>query len=79
MLIAFHKKAICALLLFGFALFTIYSVFAGAAWHYNVHSGLSPIHYKLPAFFSMGSVTLYTVMLVLAIGYVKTFQMQKAR
>lgn len=73
----FQKKAIFALILFGFALFSIQSGFAGEEWHYNAHSGYSPISTKLPALFTMGSVVIYTVMLVLALGYIRSIKSMK--
>ena len=69
-----HKKAIFALLLFGLALFSIQKGFESAEWHYNAHSGYSPISNKLPALYSMGSVVIYTVVLLLSLGYLRTIK-----
>lgn len=72
--IVFQKKAVLALALFGIALFSIQSVFAGAEWHYNTHSGYPPISYKSSALFTMGGTIIYTAILLLAIGYVRTIK-----
>ena len=74
----FHKKAIFALVLFVFALIIIQTGFAGAEWHYNAHSGYSPISNKLPALYSMGSVVIYTVVLLLSLGYLRTLKSMKS-
>lgn len=74
----FHKKSIFALMLFGFALISIQVGFAGAEWHYNAHSGYSPISNKLPALYSMVSVVVYTVVLLLSLGYKRTLKAMKS-
>lgn len=73
----FQKKTVLSLALFGIALFSIQSVFAGAEWHYNAHSGYPPISYKSSALFTMGSTIIYTVILLLALGYVRTIKSMK--
>lgn len=73
-----HKKAIFALMLFGLALITIQAGFEGAEWNYNAHSGYSPISNKLPALYSMGSVVIYTVVLLLSLGYMRTLKSMKS-
>lgn len=73
----FQKKALFAFVLLGFALSSIQSGFAGAEWHYNAHSGYSPISTQLSALFTMGSVVMYTVMLLLALGYMSTIKGMK--
>lgn len=73
-----HKKAIFALVLLGLALISIQAGFEGAEWHYNAHSGYSPISYKLPALYSMGSVVIYTVVLLLSLGYMRTLKSMKS-
>ncbi|MFJ7934822.1 hypothetical protein [Sporosarcina sp. NPDC096371] len=70
----FQKKAIFALVLFGFALISIQSGFAGAEWHYNAHSGYSPISNKISALYTMCSVVIYTAILLLALGYMRTIK-----
>lgn len=73
-----HKKAIFALVLFGFVLISIQAGFTGAEWHYNAHSGYSPISNKLPALYSVGSVVIYTVVLLLSLGYMRTLKSMKS-
>ena len=73
----FQKKAIFALVLFGFALISIQAGFADAEWHYNAHSGYSPISNKLPALYTMGSVVIYTAILLLVLGYIRTIKSMK--
>ncbi len=73
-----HKKAIFALVLFGLALISIQAGFEGAEWHYNAHSGYSPISNKLPALYSMGSIVIYTVVLLLSLGYMRTLKSMKS-
>ena len=73
----FQKKAVLALALFGITLFIIQSVFAGAEWHYNAHSGYPPISYKSSALFTMGGTIIYTAMLLLALGYGRTIKSMK--
>ncbi|KXH87472.1 hypothetical protein [Sporosarcina sp. HYO08] len=73
----FQKKAVLALALFGIALFSIHSVFAGAEWHYNAHSGYPPISYGSSALFTMSGTIIYTAMLSLALGYVRTIKSMK--
>lgn len=73
-----HKKAIFALVLFGLALISIQAGFEGAEWHYNAHSGYSPISNNLQALYSMGSVVIYTVVLLLSLGFVRTLKSMKS-
>jgi len=73
-----HKKAIFALVLFGLALISIQVGFENAEWHYNAHSGYSPISNKLPTLYSMGSVLIYTVVLLLSLGYMRTLKSMKS-
>ena len=75
----FQKKAILALVLFGYALISIQTGFAGAEWHYNAHSGYSPISNKLPALYSMGSVVVYTLVLLLSLGYMRTLKHEECK
>lgn len=70
----FQKKAIFALALFGFALYVIHSGFLGEEWHYNAHSGYRPISYKFPILLTIGGAVVYTILLFLIIGYVKTIK-----
>ncbi|WP_277585238.1 hypothetical protein [Psychrobacillus antarcticus] len=72
--LVFQKKAIFALALFGFALYGIQSGFVGEEWHYNAHSGYPSISYKLPALLTMGGAVIYTAILFLVIGYVRTIK-----
>ncbi|WP_172372445.1 hypothetical protein [Sporosarcina jiandibaonis] len=72
-----HKKAIFALVLLGLALISIQAGFEGAERHYNAHSGYSPVSNKLRALYSMGSVVIYTVVLLLSLGYMKTLKSMK--
>lgn len=73
-----RKKAIFALVLFGFVLISIQAGLTGAEWHYNAHSGYSPISNKLPALYSIGSVVIYTVVLILSLGYMRTLKSMKS-
>lgn len=72
-----HKKAIFALVLLGLALIGIRSDFEATEWHYNAHSGYSPISYKLPALYTMASVIAYTVILLISLGYMRTLKSMK--
>lgn len=69
-----QKKALFALALLGFALYTVWSSYTGEEWHYNDHSGYSPISYHLPALLTIGGVVVYSVVLFLTIGYVRTIK-----
>lgn len=72
-----HKKAVLALVLFGFVLNAIQSGVASTEWHYNAHSGYSAISYKLTALYIMGSVVIYTVIVLLVLGYMRTIKSLK--
>lgn len=74
----FHKKAVLALVLFVFVLISIHAGFEGAERHYNAHSGYPPISNKLPALYSMGSIVIYTGVLLLSLGYMRTLQSMKS-
>lgn len=73
-----HKKALFALVLFGLALITIQVGFESEEWHYNAHSGYSPISYKLPALYFMGCVVIYTIILLLSLGCMRTVKSMKS-
>ena len=73
----FHKKAILALFLLGFTLFSIWSAYEAAEWHVNQHSGYSPISTDLQAFYAMTGVVIYTVLLALFLAYWRAFTMVK--
>ena len=75
--IVFQKKALFALMLLAIALISIQLLFDGAEWHYNAHSGYPSISNKLPAFFVMGSVVIYTIILLLSFAYMKTIKNMK--
>lgn len=72
-----HKKAGLALLLFGLTLISIPVGFESAAAHYNAHSGYSPISNNLQTSFSMIGLVIYTMALLLVIGYMRTLKMMK--
>ena len=73
----FHKKAIFALILLSFTLFIIWSIFQGAEYHFNAHSGYPPISLELKATFSMGSLLVYTIVLSLLIAFMRTLKIVK--
>ena len=73
----FHKKAIFAFILLGFTLFMIWSGYAAAESHYNNHSGYSPINTNLEALYSMCGLLIYTVLLLLFLGFVRTIKIVK--
>ena len=70
----FHKKAILALILLSFTLFITWSIYQGAEYHFNAHSGYPPISTDLKAIYSMGGVLVYTVVLFLLIAFVRTLK-----
>jgi hypothetical protein len=70
----FHKKAVLAMVLLGVTLICIWSGYANVEWHYNAHSGYLPISTKLTAIYSICSVLIYTIVLLLFLGYVKTLK-----
>lgn len=72
----FHKKAIFAFVLLGFMVITIWLGYAGAEWHYNAHSGLPPVSNESEALYSISGAVLYTVVLVLFVGYVRTLRVR---
>ena len=67
----FHKKAILAVVVLIFALYYIWSLYAGIEYRVNEHSGYAPISMKVNAIYSMISLFLYTVGLVFVLVYVK--------
>lgn len=71
----FHKKAILALVLLSFTLFITWSIYQGAEYHFNAHSGYPPVSTDLKAIYSMGGVLVYTVVLSLLIAFVRTLKM----
>ena len=73
----FHKKAIFAFILLGFTLFMIWSGYAAAETHYNNHSGYPPINTNLEAIFSMFGLLIYTIFLLLLLGFVRTIKIVK--
>ncbi len=73
----FHKKAIFAFILLGFTLFMIWSGYAAAEFHYNNHSGYPPITTNLEAIYSMFGLLIYTVFLLLLLGFVRTIKIVK--
>lgn len=74
----FHKKAILALVLLGFALISIQAGYAGAQWHYNAHSGYPPISNNLTALYTICGVVIYTVVLLLFLVYKRTLKIVKS-
>ena len=68
----YHKKAVLALVLVGVTLICIWSGYANVEWHYNAHSGYLPISTKLTAIYSICGVLIYTIVLLLFLGCVKT-------
>ena len=70
----FHKKAILALVLLSFTLFITWSIYQGAEYHFNAHSGYPPVSTDLKAIYSMGGVLVYTVVLSLLIAFVRTLK-----
>ena len=73
----FHKKAILALLLLCFVLFSIWSAYEAAEWHVNEHSGYSPISTNVQAVCAMTGVVIYTISLALLLAFWRTFTMLK--
>lgn len=73
----FHKKAILALLLLGFALFSIWSTYEGVEWHVNEHSGYQPISTDVQAVYAMMGVVVYTISLALLLACWRAFTMAK--
>ena len=73
----FHKKAILALILLSFTLFIIWSIYQGAEYHFNAHSGYPPISTDLKAIYSMSGVLVYTVVLSLLIAFIRTLKIVK--
>lgn len=76
--IVFHKKAILALILLGFTLISIWLGYADVEYHYNAHSGYPPISTNLKAIYSICGVLVYTVVLLLLLGYVRTLKIVKS-
>lgn len=73
----FHKKAIFALILLSFTLFSIWGGYAQAEYHINSHSGYPPISTNQKAITSICSVFVYTIVIYLAIVLVKTQKIVK--
>ncbi|RST59596.1 hypothetical protein D5F11_010835 [Siminovitchia terrae] len=74
----FHKKAILALTLLGFMLISIWLGYAGVEDHYNAHSGYSSISTNFKAIYTICGVFVYTVVLLLLLGYVRTLKIVKS-
>ncbi|KAA0966692.1 hypothetical protein FQ087_10830 [Sporosarcina sp. ANT_H38] len=72
-----HKKAIFALIILGGTLFSIWTGYEGAEYHYNAHSGYSPISTDLKAIYSMCVVVVYTFVLYLFIAFMRTLKVVK--
>ena len=75
----FHKKAIFAFILLGFTLFMIWSGYAAAESHDNSHSGYPLISTKLEAIYSMFGLLIYTIFLLLLLGFVRTIKIVKTQ
>ena len=73
----FHKKAILALLLLGFVLFSIWSTYEAAEWHVNEHSGYPPISTDVQAVYAMTGVVVYTVVLAFLLACWRTLTIVK--
>jgi hypothetical protein len=73
----FHKKAIFGLILLGCTLFIIWTGYEGAEYHFNAHSGYSPISTDLKAIYTMCGVLVYTVVLYLLIAFMRTLSIVK--
>ena len=56
----------------------IWSGYAAAEAHYNNHSGYPPISTNLEAIYSMFGLLIYTVLLLLFLGFVRTIKIVKA-
>jgi len=74
----FHKKAVLAMAILGFMLISIWSGYANVEWHYNAHSGYLPITTKLIAIYSIWGVLIYTIVLLLFLGYLRTLKIIKS-
>ena len=75
--IILHKKAVSALILFSFTLFCIWSTYDTAEYHVNNHSGYPPISMDLKAFYSMGGVLVYTIVLTFFLAFLRTLKIVK--
>ena len=64
----FHKKAILALLLLGFVLFSIWSAYEAEEWQVNEHSGYPPISTDVQAVYAMTGVVVYTILLAVLLA-----------
>ena len=73
----FHKKAILALVLLGFVLFSIWSTYEAAEWHVNEHSGYPSISTDVQAVYAMIGVVIYTISLALLLACWRAFTMVK--
>ncbi|MBU8878839.1 hypothetical protein BGM26_07545 [Bacillus sp. FJAT-29790] len=74
----FHKRAIFALTLLGFTLISIWLGYADIEYHFNAHSGYTPISTNLKAIYSICGVLGYTVILLMLLGYVRTLKIIKS-
>ncbi|MEK4404663.1 hypothetical protein MKZ26_09570 [Sporosarcina sp. FSL K6-6792] len=72
-----HKKAVLAAALLGFMLISIWAGYANVEWHYNAHSGYFPVSTKLTAIYSICGVLIYTLVLLLFLGYLRTLKIVK--
>ncbi|MFE4430995.1 hypothetical protein ACFRH9_29185 [Peribacillus butanolivorans] len=73
-----HKKAILAFILLSFTVFCIWLGYADAEYHYNAHSGYSPISTNIKAIYSMFGLFVYTVLLFLLLGFARTLKIVKS-
>ena len=75
----FHKKALVAFILLGFTLVMIWSGYVAAESHYNNHSGYPPISTNSERVYSMLALLIYTVFLLLLLGFVRTIKIVKTQ
>ena len=74
----FHKKAVFACVLLCFTLFSICLGYVNAEYHFNAHSGYPPISTNIKAIYSMCGLLVYTVVLFLLLGFVRTLKIVKS-
>ena len=72
-----HKKAILALFLLGFVLFSTWSKYEAEEWHVNEHSGYPPISMDLQAVYAMIGVVIYTILLAFLLACWRAFTIGK--
>ena len=75
--IILHKKAVLASILLSFTLLCIWSTYDAAEYHVNAHSGYPPISMDLKAFYSMGKVLVYTIVLTFLLAFLRTLKIVK--